>query len=138
VSGYWEHFSQDAGVGIRGYGATREEAVEQAAMAMTAMITDLAIVEPREVVEILCRAPDDDRLFAEWLNNLIYEMAVRDMLFSRFSARLDGGRLDGHAWGERVDASRHHSVAEVKGVTQARLRVGKNHGGWLAQTGLDV
>jgi SHS2 domain-containing protein len=37
---YWEHFSHDADIGIRGIGATKEEAFEQVAIALTAVITD--------------------------------------------------------------------------------------------------
>lgn len=138
MNGHWEHFPHDADIGIRGFGATKEEAFEQAALAMTAVITDPAIVEPRELVDVQCEAPDDELLFAEWLNSLIYEMAVRKMLFSRFAARLDGGRLSGQAWGEQVDTSRHHPAVEVKGATYTELFVRKDNGGWLAQTVLDV
>lgn len=34
----WEHFSHQADIGLRGLGATPEQAFEQAAMAMTAVI----------------------------------------------------------------------------------------------------
>jgi hypothetical protein len=37
---YWEHFSHDADIGIRGIGATKEKAFEQAAIALTSVITD--------------------------------------------------------------------------------------------------
>ncbi|HKJ23114.1 MAG TPA: archease, partial [Gammaproteobacteria bacterium] len=36
----WEHFPHDADVGIRGTGDTPEEAFAQAAVAMTAVVTD--------------------------------------------------------------------------------------------------
>ena len=42
----WEHFSHQADMGIRGHGASKEEAFEQAALALTAVITDLDKVEP--------------------------------------------------------------------------------------------
>ena len=50
------------------------------------MITDPAGVAARERVAIECEAPDDELLFAEWLNAVIYEMATRRMLFGRFAA----------------------------------------------------
>jgi SHS2 domain-containing protein len=34
MSGRWEHFAHEADVGVRGVGATRAEAFEQAALAM--------------------------------------------------------------------------------------------------------
>jgi SHS2 domain-containing protein len=74
--------------GLRAYAGSarpRAEAFEQAAIGMTAVITDLRRVEARKAVAIECEAPDRELLFAEWLNSLIYEMSTRRRLFSRFS-----------------------------------------------------
>ena len=73
----WEHFAHDADIGIRGIGATRSEAFEQAALALTAAITDPAHVAQRIAVAIRCEAPDDELLLADWLNAIVYEMATR-------------------------------------------------------------
>ena len=125
-------------MGVRGFGATEAEAFEQAAIGMTAVITDPATVQPREAVAIECKAPDDELLFAEWLNSLIYEMATRKMLFSRFAVRLDGTRLSAQAWGERTDITRHRPAVEIKGATYTALRVARDGDGWVAQTVVDV
>ena len=125
-------------MGVRGFGATKAEAFEQAALGMTAVVTDPATVQPREAIAIECEAPDDELLFADWLNSLIYEMATRKMLFSRFAVRFDGTRLSGQAWGERADVARHHPAVEIKGATYTALRVGRDNGGWMAQTVVDV
>jgi SHS2 domain-containing protein len=138
MSGHWEHFPHGADIGVRGFGASKAEAFAQAALAMTAVIADPATVEPREAVAVQCEAPDDELLFAEWLNSLVYEMATRKMLFSRFAVRFDGPLLSGQAWGERVDAARHHPAVEVKGATYTQLRVAREGDGWVAQTVVDV
>ncbi|HEU0203534.1 MAG TPA: archease [Burkholderiaceae bacterium] len=138
MRGRWEHFSHGADMGVRGFGATKAEAFEQAALAMTAVITEPAVVAEREAVAIQCEAPDDELLFAEWLNQLIYEMATRRMLFHRFAVRFDGLLLMGTAWGERVDVARHHPAVEIKGATYTALRVARDAGGWVAQTVVDV
>jgi SHS2 domain-containing protein len=134
----WEHFPHGADIGVRGFGATKAEAFEQAARAMTAVIADLELVAPREAVRIECEAPDDELLLAEWLNALVYEMATRKMLFSRFAVKLEGTRLRAEARGEPVDVGRHHPAVEVKGATYTMLRVAREAGGWLAQTVVDV
>jgi protein archease len=135
---HWEHFSHEADIGVRGFGATKGEAFEQAALAMTAVITDPAMVHPCEAVAIECEAPDDELLFAEWLNKLVYEMATRKMLFSRFAVRFEGARLKAQAWGERTDVARHHPAVEIKGATYTALRVARHNSGWIAQTVVDV
>lgn len=134
----WEHFPHEADMGVRGMGATPAQAFEQAAIAMTAVVTDPADVQPRDRIAIECDAPDIELLFAEWLNHLVYEMSTRKMLFRRFAVEISGTTLRGQAWGEPVDAARHHPAVEIKGATYTALRVAPVDDGWLAQTVVDV
>lgn len=136
----WQHYSHPADMGIRGFGATKEEAFSQAALAMTAVITEPETIKPEQKVKIICDAADDDGVtFANWLNAVLYEMAVRNMLFSRFEVALKAGRLSGMAWGERLDISRHKPAVEVKAATYCDLKVRQlADGRWLAQCVVDV
>ena len=74
-TGHWEHFAHGADIGVRGFGASRAEAFEQAALALMNVIVDMARVVAQERVAIACAAPDDELLLTDWLNALIYEMA---------------------------------------------------------------
>jgi SHS2 domain-containing protein len=135
----WEHFPHGADVGVRGIGASLEEAFEAAAEALTAVIVDPRSVAPVDDVAISCEAPDDALLFVDWLNALVYEMATRRMLFSRFEVRIGGRGLEATAWGEAIDPSRHEPAVEVKGATYTSLRVGRQPDGtWLAECVVDV
>lgn len=138
MSARWEHFPHEADMGIRGIGATKAEAFEQAALAMTAVVADLNTVAADIEVCVDCDAPDDNLLLADWLNGLVYEMAIRKMLFSRFSVRIDGMHLHGRAWGERVEPARHHPAVEIKGATYTALTVARRGDQWVAQTVVDV
>src|SRR3974390_1089193 len=134
----WEHFPHEADVGVRGLGATPAEAFEQAALALTAIVTD-ARIEPRRKVEIDAEAPDLEILLAEWLNLIIYEMAVRKMLFSRFEVRIAGTRLRATAWGEPIDVERHAPACEPKGATYTALKGAQDEKGtWSAGCVVDV
>ena len=135
----WEHFPHGADVGVRGIGATKEAAFEQAGCVMTAVLTDPETIAPDRVVEVRCGAPDDSLLLVEWLNELVYEMAVRGMLFRRFRVRIDGTRLIGQARGEPIDVARHQPAVEVKGATVTALEVAQRSDGlWGAQCVVDV
>lgn len=134
----WELFEHMADTGVRGRGATKAQAFEQAAMAVTAIVTDPAKVEPRDRVAIECDAPDDELLLCEWLNRVIFEMATRKMLFGRYSVRCDGSGISAEAWGEPVDVERHQPAVEPKGATYTALRVAREGGAWTAQTVVDV
>jgi protein archease len=137
-SARWEHFPHSADIGIRGYAATLVEAFEQAALALTGIVTD-AEIEPRTSVEVTCEAPDLEVLFVEWLNAIIYEMAVRDMIFGRFKVTLTDASLGGTLWGETVDQAKHAPACEPKGATYTALRVAQERDGtWSAACIIDV
>lgn len=139
IAARWEHFPHQADMGVRGIGPTLAAAFEQAALAMTAIVTDLALVSADTAVELRCEAPDDELLLVDWLNALILEMAARHMLFSRFAVSLDGQRLQATAWGEAVDVQKHQPAVEIKGATYTELKVEKGESGqWLAQCVVDV
>jgi|SRR5262245_46108510 len=134
----WELFSHDADVGVRGCGATVAEAFEGAAVALTAAITD-APIAPKSQVEVRCEAPDIELLLVDWLNAIIYEMAVRHMIFGRFAVEIEDTRLRGTLWGEGADAKQHAPVCEPKGATYTALRVAKDADGlWFASCVVDV
>jgi SHS2 domain-containing protein len=135
----WETFPHEADVGIRGKGTTLAEAFAGAATAMTATICDPAKVVASESVPIECSAPDAELLLIDWLNALVYEMATRRMLFSRFDVAVEGNQLRALAWGEPIDSGRHEPAAEVKGASFCELAVYQQADGtWLAQCVVDV
>ncbi|HEX6136901.1 MAG TPA: archease [Casimicrobiaceae bacterium] len=135
----WDHFAHGADIGVRGSGRTLEEAFAETALALTAVVTDPGAVAPRTAVDVRCTAPDVELLLADWLNALVYEMATRDMLFSRFDVRIDDGALVAKAWGEPVDRVRHRPAVEVKGATYTALSVARRDDGvWVAQCVVDV
>ena len=135
----WSHFHHGADIGVCGTGPTRAAAFEQAALALSAIVTDPDRIAPKSPVDVACEAPNDALLLVDWLNALIYRMAVDRMLFGRFEVRVDGTRLVGRAWGEAVDRDRHQPAVEPKGATLTELAVGQlPDGSWRAQCVVDV
>jgi len=148
ITPHWEHFEHQADMGIRGFGNSPEQAFEQAALAMSAIITDLSCIEQQQEVSLSCEEDDLELLLVDWLNAVIYEMATRKMLFSRFEVSIENGRLSGSAWGEAADVKRHQPAVEIKGATYTELAVKKMQdpelqdreipNQWLAQCVVDV
>ncbi|MFO1434188.1 MAG: archease [Candidatus Competibacteraceae bacterium] len=135
----WEHFPHVADCGVRGYGATKAAAFEQAALAMLALMVDPATVAPAKTITIHCEAPDDELLLVDWLNALLYEMATRQVLFSTVQVEFKEHELQGTAWGETIALQKHSLGVEVKGATYTELSVHQlPDGGWLAQCIVDV
>ena len=135
----WQHFQHVADIGIRGFGNSVEMAFTQAAMAMTAVITEPDRVDNNICIDIVCESADLEYLFIDWLNALIYEMATRHILFSQFDIQIRDGHLKAKVCGERIDREKHQPAVEIKGATLTELRVQKDkEGDWLAQCVIDV
>ena len=136
---HWEHFPHQSDVGIRGIGETPAEAFAQAALALTAIITDPASVSPVTPVLIMFPLQDMERLFFDFLNRVIYEMATRHMLFSKFDLSSSGGSLRAVLYGEPVDQQKHHPAVEVKAATYFGLQVRQRPDRtWCAECVIDV
>jgi SHS2 domain-containing protein len=138
-SGRWEHFPHEADMGVRGYGSTKAQAFEQAALALMAIITDPLEITPQNEGRFSCDAPDDEVLLVEWLDKLIYEMACNHMIYSRFHVTITDHHLDAIAHGEPVDRVKHEPAVEIKGATFTELSVRlTKEKGWVAQCVVDV
>ena len=136
---HWEHFEHGADIGVAGFGWSLAAAFEQAALALTAVVSDPAAVRPEQPVEIRCEETDAELLLVDWLNAVAYAMATKGMLFSRFDVVLEGPALHARLWGEAVDPERHQPAVEVKGATYTELEVTERQDGvWVARTVVDV
>lgn len=136
---HWEHFSHQADIGVRGLGESVSVAFEQAALALSAVVTDLALINPAQTLTVECDNPDRELLLVDWLNAIVYEMATRSMLFCRYEIHLAGPHLIATLHGEPVDVARHQPAVEVKGATYTELKVEQRaDGSWLAQCVVDV
>jgi SHS2 domain-containing protein len=136
---HWEHFDHDADMGIRGMAPTLAGSFEQAALALTAVITDPDNVGKTRTISIKCQAPDNELLFLDWINELIYQMSTQSLIFSRYEVKIEQGELTAMASGEPVDRQKHQPAVEIKGATFTELRVYRNEEAmWVAQCIVDV
>ena len=108
-------------------------------MALTALVTDPQSVCAEILVKIECNAPDDELLLVEWLNAHHLRDGNQKNALRRFAVNLDGNRLNGMAWGEAIDSTKHDAAVEVKGATCTGLEVWQERVGiWHAQCIVDV
>ncbi len=137
---YWEHFEHQADIGVRGIGRTLEQAFEQAALALTAVLIDPCQIPAQQARPLVCQADAREQLFIDWLNSVIYAMAVAEMLFGHFQVTIEGHNLQGLARGELISRLPPSARGlEVKAATYAELKVvQENPQRWLAQCVVDV
>ena len=131
------YFDHDADMGIVGRGALIEEAFENAASAVFAMMTDLDQVRPHTSVAIDFEEADPEFALVTWLNLLLGQARSRALIFGRFHLRRDGAHWNGTAEGEPWRAGVERGV-EVKGATLTALAVTERDGIWDARCVVDV
>ena len=134
----YETFEHQADIGVRGFGATCDEAFANAAAAMYSVMIEIDRVEPKESRSVHVNADDREQLLVEWLNALLAVSDIERMVFSRFETKLEGNALTGTAWGEPLDRSRHDPKVEVKAATYHLLKVTTLDGRCVAQCVVDV
>lgn len=134
----WEHFSHGADIGIRGIGETITKAFEMGALALTAVITDLNSLHANSQRKICCEAPDNEILFMDWINAIIYEIETQDMLFCEYQVEINGNKLNAMLKGEKMNRLKHQPVVDVKGATFTELKVYQQKNTWIAQCVVDV
>jgi len=126
--------SEDPDLNIQGVGPTLGAAFAEAALAMTAAVTDPAAIRHEETTEIECAAPSAELLLVNWLNAVASEMAARGMVFGAFNIDTDGFQLRATAIGERVSKEWHALNVKIKEATLRGLAVTEDRPGeWRVQ-----
>jgi SHS2 domain-containing protein len=116
---------------VEAYGASLEEAFENAAVAMTDVMTELDKVEAKNEETFEVEASDEPALLYSWLEEVLLGFELKGKLYSRFEVSKieetsEGGfRLHARAWGEPYDQERHPSKVGVKSVTYHRMEIVK-------------
>jgi len=113
-----------ADIGVIAYGANLQEAFANAAYAMFTLIID-----PEKVREIVCReieiqADDRESLLVSCLNELLYLVDAKGLVFGRFEVvDLSELALKMRCYGEKVDPARHEPRGGVKAATYHMLKI---------------
>jgi SHS2 domain-containing protein len=135
----YRQLAHTADLGLRIWGASREELFENAGAALMAVLTDRRRLRRKKTAEILLEAPDLEALLVAWLNHLLYLYDVDAFLGREFQVlALSPQRLAAQARGETYDPQRHVARTAVKAATYHHLEIVKRHGRWQATVILDL
>lgn len=137
----YETFPHEADVGIRGIGSSIEEAFSEAAKALFDVEVDIEKVKPENKIKIEAEAENMEELFVEWLNALLTQASLKEMVFSKFEVKIKKNKifkLRGYAFGEKLNHEKHNIKDEVKGATYSQLKVEQKKNKWIAQCIVDV
>src|SRR5262245_20971843 len=135
----YETFEHTADLGLRIRAANLDQLFAEAAEALfSAIVEDLSAVEPKQRLDVQLQGDDRALLLFDWLNELLFRFDTEHLLFGKFEVRLKDDNLNGAAWGQPLDLSRHSLSHEVKAITYHGLRVEQEANGWLAEVIVDI
>lgn len=139
----YEYLEHEADMGIKAIGKTYEEVFEQGAKAMFNLMVDIRQVEKKEQVNIYAEASAMPELFVDWLNQLLAQKDISGLIFGDFKINkiisTDGTyKLEGIAYGEKMDVNKFEVKTEVKAATYSGLECGHNDEGYFCQCVLDI
>ena len=112
-----------ADTGIEAWGATLDAAFEEAALGLSEIMIDPSAVEERVAHRIAIHGDDDGDLLVRWLNELVYLVDARGLVFHRFVVELRPRALAATAYGEPLDLTRHQPRGAVKAATYHQVAV---------------
>lgn len=135
----FEFLEHTADVGIRVFGKDIGELFLNAALGMICVMADLSTIEPRHIERIEVKAQDTEGLMFEWLNEIIYMIEAKNLIFSQFSiTSITERSISAEIGGETPDTIRHKLKTGIKACTYHALRVEKTSSKWIAQVFFDV
>jgi SHS2 domain-containing protein len=114
--GKFDYLEHTADAYIAAYGATMEEAMGNAALAMFEVMTDTTKVAAAQKENVEVEAEDEYALLYNWLEALLVKFEVNGMVYSRFEVQPiketeDGYRLKATVYGEKFDPSKGSHVS---------------------------
>lgn len=131
-----------ADVLIEARGRTREEALEEAGLAVYEVMTDTSKVRPAQAVDIEVSGFDLYNTVYRWIEQLLVETDADGLVFSIFrvcSLSDDGTKLLARVWGERFDPSRHEQRTIVKAMTYSQMDFSQDEDGcWRLRFVVDI
>lgn len=135
-------FDHTGDVGVRLEGGSLDELFHEAALAFAETLTDRAAVARRTTQCVVLAAGGLEDLLVDWLDELVYQFEVRNLLIADASVRLreqpPGWSLEGKLVGETFDPSRHVIKVLIKGITYHQLAVRREGDRWATSVIFDI
>jgi SHS2 domain-containing protein len=135
----FEILEHPADVGFRARGSSLEELFGNCGLALISIILDPSRVDCGRTWELAAEGNDLDSLLVNWLNEVLFYVETRRLVFSSFSIQIaDPFQLSCQAMGEERTPAKHSVRVSVKAVTYHQLRIARRGEQWIAEVFVDV
>jgi len=139
----FEFLEHTADVYIAAYGATLEEAFENAALATFEVMTDTKKITQKIEDTVKVEAPDEQALLYSWLEQLLVRFEIKGNLYSDFKIPKIEKTEDGFVFtarirGELFNPEKHPQKVGIKAITYHRMEIDKKPGSVSVKFILDI
>jgi len=141
----FEIIEHPADVGFLAHGGTLEELFENAALAMCSLAAATTSVEAKTQRDVVAAGADVESLLYAWLAEVLAIADAEQLVFKTVRVKSlekpcgsKRGNVDGAAFGEPFDRSRHAAGTYIKAVTLHQFAVEQTEEGWRARVFLDL
>ena len=139
MTGRFEFVDHTGDLGVRVFGDTLPRLFEQAAQALTFILTDPETIQVEETRKLLLGANTDEELLITWLNELVYLFDTKGLLFKTYDVlSVHDHHLEALAQGETYVEGRHPIKTTVKAATYHQLKIENHQGVWTVQVIFDL
>jgi SHS2 domain-containing protein len=139
MTGRFELVDHTGDLGVRVFGESLSQLFEQAAHALTFILTEPETIRLKETRKIRLEAETDEELLITWLNELVYLFETKGLLFKTYNVlSVHDHRLEALAQGESYVEGLHPIKTTVKAATYHQLKIENHQGVWTAQVIFDL
>jgi SHS2 domain-containing protein len=139
MTGRFELVDHTGDLGVRVFGESLSQLFEQAAHALTFILTEPETIRLKETRKIQSEARTDEELLITWLNELVYLFETKGLLFKTYDVlSVHDHHLEALAQGESYVEGRHPIKTTVKAATYHQLKIENHQGVWTAQVIFDL
>lgn len=129
IEGHYEFLDHTADIQIHAWGHNLKETFENAAMAMTAYITDIDKVEISTNETVQVEAEDLKGLLYRFLDEVLYLFNADPYLLSKrvkildFQIDTSPYKIKAECYGEPFDMTKHPQGTEIKAITYSAMKI---------------
>jgi len=139
MTGRFELVDHTGDLGVRVFGESLSQLFEQAAHALTFILTEPETIRLKETRRIQLEAKTHEELLITWLNELVYLFETKGLLFKTYDVlSVHAHHLEALAQGESYVEGRHPIKTTVKAATYHQLKIENHQGVWTAQVIFDL
>jgi SHS2 domain-containing protein len=139
MTGRFKFIDHTGDLGVRVSGESLPRLFEQAAQALTFILTDPETIQIKETRKLLLEAKTDEELLITWLNELVFLFDTQGLLLKTYDVlSVHDHRLEALAQGETYVEGRHPIKTTVKAATYHQLKIENHQGVWTVQVIFDL